>query len=624
MGFKFNFQKGDFWGGLTAGIVALPLALAFGVSSGLGPSAGLYGAIFLSIFAALFGGTATQISGPTAPMTAVSMLIIAGIVGANNGNVEQALPSILFVFFAAGLIQILFGFIGIGQYVKFIPYPVLSGFMTAIGIMIISSQIFPTIGYSPSEDKELVQSYMHRAEESMIKKTLNKDSEKNYLLKDNLEKKVSLSTKISDEEIYNEAKNIAKSESSGTIGTLKLLPKALKKINLTELLITISTLFLIYGFKRITKKIPSTLVALILISGLVYFLDIKYLLIKEIPLGFPNFQHTIFTQFEWMQIQPYILASVSLALLGTIDSLLTSIVADNLTKTKHNSNKELIGQGIGNSISSLFGGLPGAGATIRTVVNIDSGGKTRVSGMISGLVLLLILILLAPIASKIPAAVLAGILISVGISVMDYKGLSKIKLLPKDINLKFFKLSSEFIIMISVMLIAVVFDLVIAVGIGLIIASLLFINKMSDYAIKQSKVFNLTIFSHFLIDNSVESLEKYKSDILEKSYVQYLRGPLFFGYQSDLEKLSKDIPEDALHVILFMKKVPYVDQSGLNAIENIIKDFEKRGIVVSIVAVKPQPKMYMENMKLIPNCIPENRVFSDMNSFHKWLLNNEK
>ena len=165
---NFSHLRGDILGGITAGIVALPLALAFGVSSGLGPSAGLYGAIFIGFFAALFGGTETQISGPTAPMTAVSMLIIAGIIAANDGEVSQALPIILSVFLIAAVFQIGLGLLGLGMYIKYIPYPVVSGFMTAIGVIILVTQILPAIGYYPKEDTEFVERFKPQAEDCLL------------------------------------------------------------------------------------------------------------------------------------------------------------------------------------------------------------------------------------------------------------------------------------------------------------------------------------------------------------------------------------------------------------------------------------------------------------------------
>ena len=424
----FSNFKGDAFGGVTAGIVALPLALAFGVTSGLGPSAGLYGAIFLSFFAAMFGGTPTNISGPTAPMTAVSLVVIAGIVGANEGDVEKALPIILAVFILAGLFQIVLGIARVGKYIKYIPYPVVSGFMTAIGVMILVTQMLPAIGYYAKEDTELVSSFKAKAEVVLINKRLEEAGAKGTLLIENSSEITKQIETITEEQIQVEAKSLAQGSASGVIGSLQTLPKALGKINYLELGLTLLTIFIIYGFERITKAVPSALVALLVVSGGAYFSGVAYRPIDQIPSGFPVFNLEIFTSFSIAAVTPYIFAALSLAFLGAIDSLLTSVVADNMTKTKHKPNKELIGQGIGNSISALFGGIPGAGATIRTVVNIKSGGTTRLSGMIAGVLLLIILLALGPAASQIPAAVLAGILITVGIG---RNGLQRLKSHPE-------------------------------------------------------------------------------------------------------------------------------------------------------------------------------------------------
>ena len=186
----FTNFRGDLLGGLTAGIVALPLALAFGVSSGLGPTAGLYGAIFLSFFAALFGGTPTQISGPTAPMTALSMVIIATIISAHNGSIEIALPYILAVFLVSGLIQILFGLLGVGKYIKYIPYPVVSGFMTAIGVIIIITQIIPIVGYDVKNDLAYVDQFKPLAEEHLLEKILVEESKEGLLVLEDFEETI--------------------------------------------------------------------------------------------------------------------------------------------------------------------------------------------------------------------------------------------------------------------------------------------------------------------------------------------------------------------------------------------------------------------------------------------------
>ena len=269
--FNFKHLKGDIYGGLTAGIVALPLALAFGVSSGLGPSAGLYGAIFVGFFAALFGGTNTQISGPTAPMTAVSMIVIAGVVATFNGDINLALPAILAVFLLAGLIQVALGLIGLGKYIKYIPYPVVSGFMTAIGVIILITQILPSVGYYPKEDVEFVDQFKPYAEEIILDNILKEEAGEGLLVLEDFEETINRAADITPAQILKESQTLASKEVSGVLGTLKILPRAMRNINLLELLLALGTIIIIYGFKRITTKIPSTLVALVFMSGLAVF-----------------------------------------------------------------------------------------------------------------------------------------------------------------------------------------------------------------------------------------------------------------------------------------------------------------------------------------------------------------
>jgi SulP family sulfate permease len=601
----FSNVKGDAFGGLTAGIVALPLALAFGVSSGLGPSAGLYGAIFISFFAALFGGTNTQISGPTAPMTAVSMLVVAGLIGANDGDVEKALPAILTVFLLAGLMQIGLGVIGIGKYIRYIPYPVVSGFMTAIGVMILITQFLPAFGYYPKEDTEFVNKFKPQAEEVILDKILKEEAGEGILVLEDFKETIKRAESISNEEITLEAVTLASNEASGVIGAIKSLPNALSNINYLELILCLITIVIIYGFKKITTAVPSTLIALILVSGVAYGFGLNYRPIEEIPSGFPIPNLSMFSNFSLGSVTPYIFTALSLAFLGAIDSLLTSVVADNMTKTKHKPNKELVGQGIGNSVAAIFGGIPGAGATIRTVVNINAGGKTRLSGMIAGIMLLIVLLALGPVASQIPAAVLAGILITVGIGVMDYKGLKAIPYIPKV----------EVAIMIIVLVLSVFWNLVYAVGIGLVIASLIFMKKMGDVTASESKVESLDGLER---NNKKEKLWKDEINIpkklKEEIFIKHLNGPVFFGSTSELQQLATQIPESATHVILRMDRVPYMDQSGVYTLEEIILGLEQKGVHTHIVGIQRQPRYLAKNIDIIPDLIPENCVFEDFDS----------
>ena len=608
----FSNFKGDLFGGITAGIVALPLALAFGVSSGLGPDAGLYGAIFISFFAALFGGTSTQISGPTAPMTALSMVVIAGIIAANDGNVDKALPAILTVFLLAGIIQIGLGLIGLGKYIRYIPYPVVSGFMTAIGLMIILTQVPPSLGYNAKQDTEFVETFKAEAEELILENILKEEAGEGILVLEDFRETVYRAEKITPEDILRESQTLAANKASGVLGAVRVFSRMIQNINLLELALSVGTILIIFGFKRITTKIPSTLVALVVMSGISVAFDLKYKPIEEIPFGFPMPNLEIFSSFSFSSVSPYIFTALTLALLGAIDSLLTSVVADNMTKTKHKPNKELIGQGIGNSIASIFGGIPGAGATIRTVVNINAGGKTKLSGMIAGVMLLIVMLGLGPVASRIPAAVLAGILVTVGIGVMDYKGLKAIPSLPKDIRLGPLKLSSEVLIMLTVMSLATFWDLIYAVGIGLIIASLMFMKKIGDLTALQSDVKSL---EEEPWADEIGMTKKLREEV----FIKHIKGPLFFGSTSDFQILMKQIPSSATTIIIRMDKMQYIDQSGLYALEDVLVDLKKDDKNVFFVDLQKQPRYMMERIDIIPDLISKDCMFDDFKTCLQWI-----
>ncbi|MFC7356057.1 SulP family inorganic anion transporter [Jejudonia soesokkakensis] len=596
----FTNIRGNLFGGITAGIVALPLALAFGVQSGLGPDAGLYGAIFIGFFAALFGGTNTQISGPTAPMTAVSMVIIAGIIAANDGNVEQAIPYILLVFLLAGLMQVVLGIIGVGKYIRYIPYPVVSGFMTAIGVIILITQILPMLGYYTKNDTAYINEFKPFAEEVLLDKILKEEAGEGILVLEDFRETVKRAELITEDEIMLEATTLASANSSGVLGAIKSLPRAIQSINWIEFILASITIFIIFGFKRITTKVPSTLVALLVVSGAAYVLQSKgmlsYVPIERIPEGLPIPNLEMFSEFSLAQITPYVFTALTLAFLGAIDSLLTSVVADNMTKTKHKPNRELVGQGIGNSIAAVFGGIPGAGATIRTVVNINSGGTSKLSGMVAAVLLLIILLALGPVASQIPAAVLAGILITVGIGVMDYKGLKAIPNMPK----------SEIIVMMVVLLLSVFWNLVYAVGIGLVLASLIFMKKIGDSTATRSKVVPLGNADELQLKwkDEIKIPEKFKEEV----FIKRLVGPLFFGNTSDFQELAGAIPDTATHVIIRMEKTDYIDQSGLYALEDTLLRYSQRGVKVVLVNLQPQPRAMMTKIDIIPDLVPEKRI----------------
>jgi SulP family sulfate permease len=324
--------------------------------------------------------------------------------------------------------------------------------------------------------------------------------------------------------------------------------------------------------------------------------------------GLPSLKASSLLGLHFSDIGFILLPAITLAGLGSIDSLLTSVVADNITRTKHNSNKELIGQGIGNTIGAIFGGIPGAGATIRTVVNINAGGKTRLSGMIAGVLLLLILLVLGPIASQIPAAVLAGILVTVGIGVMDYKGLKAIPYMPKP----------EVIIMLIVLVLSSVWNLVYAVGIGLVIASLMFVKKIGDLTAERSEIKQL------IKEKAWADEADFPDALKEKVFIKHIKGPLFFGSTSDFQNLMKQIPDSASTIIIRMGRMQYIDQSGLYVLEDALIELAAQNKTVLFVNILEQPKYLLERIDIIPDLVPEEQLFNNIDNCVKWIKTNQK
>ena len=561
--------RGDLFGGLTAGIVALPLALAFGEQSGLGATAGLYGAAFIAFFAAMLGGTSTQISGPTAPMTVLSASIISAILIDREGDLNQAMPLILLVFVLSGLIQILLGLAKLGTNIKYIPKPVVSGFMSGIGVIILITQFMPALGYNPKNDNELIKTHEEKARISLMSNRLDEVKEKlaNDINENN--NPVNLPVDFTNEDIIKESKKLINVDSAGVIGSLKYYSRAISNIDYTEAIIAIITIIIIYGFKRITTLVPSALVALIVITLGVTLIEIEYTAISEIKAGIPKLNYNIFSISEILSLAPYVIMALLLSLLGAIDSLLTSLVADNMTKTRHSPNKELIGEGIGNSIAAIFGGLPGAGATIRTVVNIKAGGQTRLSGMISGILLFCVILALGPLASKIPAAVLAGILITVGIDVMDMQGFRELKFMKKE----------DAVVLLTVLALTVFWQLVYAVAVGFIIALFQFIKKTSDMT-----------ESTFKIDNS-----DVDSGIVQIS----LKGPVFFGNSLFLKELFSKISTKTKKLKIDMTSNEDLDYSSISSIRDVLSELKNKNIKVEFTNLSEDTINVFNKFKLI-------------------------
>lgn len=531
--------RGDLFGGITAGVVAIPLALAFGSSSGMGAIYGLYGAFAIGIVAAIFGGTPTQISGPTGPMTVISAIVVAAAIS-EFGSLQAGLGLIVACFLASGAIQVLMGVLGLGRFIRYIPYPVLSGFMTGIGVIIIILQIFPTFGIgSPSSPLKVIQ----------------------------------------------------------TLGNLA------GNMNLIELALCLATVVVIYTFPRITKAVPSALVALIALTAIAAIFELDVRLIADekggVPKGFPKILLGSLSDVTSAHIMLVIKFGAMLAALGAIDSLLTSVVADKVTRTRHDSNQELIGQGLGNLTSACIGGLPGAGATMRTVVNVNAGGRNKISGVVHGVLLLLLLLGLGPLANKIPFSVLAGILITVGIGIVDRKGFKDMKVVPK----------TDMAILWVVLLLTVFWNLLYAVAIGVFMAFIFSIKKNG---------FGGTMSMIGAAERAAKADGAAKTG---EVHLHTLKGPQFFGTVFAFRDVVSKFPESKF-VVLNLTDVTEFDQSAAYGLGDALLDLIDGDVTPLLISPDNANVKLLEDTNVISGTVPKNQVFADIKECAEWLKAN--
>ncbi|MCB0635592.1 MAG: SulP family inorganic anion transporter [Lewinella sp.] len=534
MNLKVNLKRyraslrADLLGGLLAAIIGLPMGLAFGVQSGLGPQAGIYTAIILAIVASVFGGTKTLITDPTGPMTVVAATVVS-LSLAQAGDLDNAWPLIVGTFVLAGLFEMVFGIFDFGKYVKFMPYPVLSGFMAGIGVIIVSVQLFPLLGHASPK---------------------------------------------------------------GFLNILTHLHEPLADLNVQALLLGGLTIATVYLFPLLTRRVPSILVAIILGTVVSVALGLEVPVIGEIPRQLPQPHFGDLLRLHWSDIEIILTPAIMLGGLGVIDSLLTSVVADNLTKTKHNSRWTVIGQGVGNLITAFFGGIPGAGATMGTVTNIKAGAQTELSGVMKGVFLLMIVVGVADYVQYIPMSVLAGILITIGVGIIDYKGVRML-----------FKVPKQDAIVWSIVLLVTLFDnLLDAVGVGFALSAILFIGRMSKTMTERQQAAPL---------HEVLEAHPLPAGLADKIIVKNLEGPLFFGFADRFRYHCESIKE-GLIVILKMDAVPFLDQSGIVTLESVIQDWHHRGIQVYIVGANAQVRDSLEKVKVLPELVNASHCFRNL------------
>ncbi len=530
--------RADILGGITTAIVSLPLALAFGVASGAenGPLVGLYGAICVGFFAALFGGTPTLISEPTGPMTVVFTTILGSLIARDPDN---GLAMAFTVVMIAGLFQIVCGYFRLGKYITTMPYSVISGFMSGIGVILITLQIAPFLGQ--------------------------------------------------------------RSPRGGVLGTLLALPELVQSTNFLALVLALISVAIIYAVPRRFKRYcPPQLLALVVGTGvaLTFFPNQNIPTIPDIPMGLPTFRPPVLT-FD--RLTTVLIDGIVLGMLGCIDTLLTAVIADSLTRTEHNSDKELIGQGIANMISGFCGGLPGAGATMGTVVNIQTGAQTAISGITRALILLAIVLFAAPYAKYIPMPVLAGIAFKVGLDILDWSFLKRAHIVSRK----------GAFIMYGVMALTVFVDLIVAVGVGVFIANILTIDHLSQLHGEKIKTVTDTDDS----DDSIPMTPREK-ELLEQGngriLLFYLSGPMIFGVAKAIAREHRAM-QDADVLILDLQDVPKLGVTASLAIENVILDASDRGLTVFVVGADPKVKERLIKLG-VHKAIPEENWIGDRQS----------
>ena len=525
MSYDLQTFRGDVFGGITAAVVGLPVALAFGVASGLGALAGIYGAIAVGFFAAVFGGTRSQISGPTGPMS----VAMAVIVTSHADSLSEAFT----IAIMAGLIQILLGVMRIGRFVAFTPYSVISGFMSGIGIIIILVQTLPFLGASVV--------------------------------------------------------------TGGPMGVVRAWPDVISDVNLSALAIAAVTLAVgVVWPSQLKKILPPTLAALIVgtLLGILWLTNTP--VIGDVPTALPTVRMPDLSINVLVRaVQP----ALTIALLGSIDSLLTALIADSMTRTRHNPNRELVGQGIGNVAAGLFWGLPGAGATLGTVVNIRAGGRTQVSGVLRAAILLALVLGLGKYVETIPHAVLAGILMKVGWDIIDWRFLTRILRVQRE----------HLLVMLITLGLTVFLDLVTAVAIGLIAAGMASARQFER--LELDSVVSVPLLDQSFLASPQDEEEDEEADAFSARVgLVALRGSFSVASSNKLiNTISVDIRDHEV-VILDFSDTVYMDDSAALVVEQLIDTAIAEDTECIVMGLAGPPAATLQTLNVLRRVPPDHFV----------------
>lgn len=516
--------KKDLFAGITVGIVAVPLALAFAIASGATPSQGIFTAVIAGFFISFLGGSRYQIGGPTGAF----VIIIYGIIA------QHGYDGLLIATIMAGIILIFLGIARVGSFIKFIPYPVTTGFTAGIGVVIFSSQIKDFLGLTYKETSP-----------------------------EFIDKWISIFSNLST-------------------------------INISSAAIGIGTVIIILIIRKMSTNIPSHVVAIVISTAVCFFLGLNAETIGDrfgtINAVFPSFTMPEVTIDKIRALFP---AAITIALLAGIESLLSAVVADGMTGSHHKSNTELVGQGVANILSGFFGCIPATGAIARTATNVRAGGVTPLSGMIHAVFLCLFILFFSFLIEIIPMAALAGVLLVVSVDMMGIKNMANLLSSPK----------SDVVVLLTTFILTIVIDLTAAVQVGVVLAALLFMKRMSDVTSMGKINFDA---SEKTAQDIADPDATSNKDIPEGVEVYEINGPFFFGVADILINTLEHIGKTPKVFILRMRNVPAIDATGEHALENFYNTCKKAGTQLVLSGVNPVPYATLKKMHFIEMIGEEN------------------
>lgn len=511
-----NFMT-DLMAGIIVGIVALPLAIAFGIASGVTPEKGIITAIVAGFIISFLGGSKVQIGGPTGAF----IVIIYGIIQ------EYGIEGLMVATMMAGIILVLLGIFKLGTIIKFIPYPIIIGFTSGIAVTIFTTQIADIFG-------------------------LNFNGEK---------------------------------VPGDFIGKWILYFHHFDTVNWWNVVVSVASIFIIAITPKFSKKIPGSLVAIVLVTVAVYLVKMyggiqcidtigdRFSIKAQLP-------EAAVPSLDWEAIKNLFPVAITIAVLGAIESLLSAAVADGVIGDRHDSNTELIAQGIANFVSPIFGGIPATGAIARTMTNINNGGKSPVAGIVHAVVLLLILLFLMPLAQYIPMACLAGVLVIVSYNMSGWRVFKGLLKNPK----------SDVTVLLITFFLTVIFDLTVAIEVGLVIACVLFMKRVMETT-------QISVITDEIDPNKESDLEVHEEHLIvpEGVEVYEINGPYFFGIATKFEEIMARLGDRPKIRIIRMRKVPFIDSTGIHNLTTLCKMSQKENIHIILSGVNDQVHAVLEN-----------------------------